>query len=146
MAFQHVVTVRFNEVDRAGIAFYSRVYEYCHTVFEELLLAMGNSITNIFDNGKWGMPLIHSHADYKRPMRLGERLTIEVTAAKVGDTSITFDYRVVGPEGDLRCTCQLVHVIVELATFKPRNIPEELLDAVRHFNLAPEPESPGDDS
>ena len=84
MAFQHIVTVRFNEVDRAGIAFFGRVYEYCHVVFEELLVAMGNSISNVFDNGKWGMPLVHSHADYKRPMRLGEELTIEVTVPTDG--------------------------------------------------------------
>ena len=144
MAFQHIVTVRFNEVDRAGIAFFGRVYEYCHAVFEELLVAMGNSISNVFDNGKWGMPLVHSHADYKRPMRLGEELTIEVTVPNVGDTSITFDYRVLGPEGDLRCTCQLVHVIVDLATFKPREVPEDLLEAVRHFDLIPRPDASGD--
>ena len=144
MAFQHIVTVRFNEVDRAGIAFFGRVYEYCHAVFEELLVAMGYSISNVFDNGKWGMPLVHSHADYKRPMRLGEELTIEVTVPTIGDTSITFDYRVLGPEGDLRCTCQLVHVIVELETFKPREVPEDLLEAVRHFDLMPKTDSSGD--
>ena len=141
MAFEHVVTVRFNEVDRAGIAFFGRVYEYCHTAFEELLMATGSGITDIFERGGWGMPLVHSEADYTKPMRLGERLTIELTVPAIGKTSITFAYRVMGDDGKLRCTCKLVHAIVDFKTFQPRDVPEQLLRAGEDFNLRPSGEA-----
>ena len=141
MAFEHIMTVRFNEVDRAGIAFFGRVYEYCHAAFEELLMASGSSLTDVFERGGWGMPLVHSEADYARPMRLGERLTVELTVPEIGQTSITFGYRVIGEDGKLRCTCKLVHVIVNLDTFEPRDVPEQLLRTVKELGLRPDDEA-----
>ncbi|MDP6943925.1 MAG: polyprenyl synthetase family protein [Myxococcota bacterium] len=38
MSFEHRLTVRFYEVDRAGIAFFGRVFEYCHAAYEALQL------------------------------------------------------------------------------------------------------------
>ena len=38
-AFLHRLVVRFHEIDRAGIAYFTRAYEYCHAAFEEMLVA-----------------------------------------------------------------------------------------------------------
>jgi hypothetical protein len=38
--FVHHHTARFFEIDRAGIVFFGRIFEFCHEAFEELLLAI----------------------------------------------------------------------------------------------------------
>ena len=127
MAFDHVVTVRFQHVDRAGIAFFSRAFEYCHETFEELLAAAG--LASVFEVEGWGMPLVHADADFRAPMRLGDRLSVAVVVADLGERSITFRFEIKGAEdGRVRATVCHVHAFVELGGFRPRQVP----DSVRH--------------
>ena len=135
MPFEHVVTVRFHEVDRAGIAFFGRVFEYCHLTFEELVAAAGVGISEIFDNQGWGMPLVHTEADFKGPMRLGDRLRVGLEVEGVGKSSITFAFEVRGSEGELRATAQLVHAFVDLRTFESIGVPELMLDILEGAGL-----------
>ncbi len=138
MAFTHVVTVRFNEVDRAGIAFFGRVFEWCHEAYEELFAAAGLQIRDMFEKETWAMPLVHAEADYRKPMRLGDRLAIEVRLERLGRHSITFAYTVrgeAGGEADVRARARLVHAFVELAAFERREVPETVRAALARIGL-----------
>ncbi|GIW72066.1 MAG: 1,4-dihydroxy-2-naphthoyl-CoA hydrolase [Planctomycetota bacterium] len=136
-AFCHTVTVRFNEVDRAGIAFFGRVFEWCHEAYEELFAAAGFPVQRIFEREDWAMPLVHAEADYRRPMRLGEQLRIEVRIERLGAHSMTFGYTIHGADGSLRASAKLVHAFVELAQFRRRAVPEELCRALAALGLLP---------
>jgi 1,4-dihydroxy-2-naphthoyl-CoA hydrolase len=145
MPFTHVVTVRFNEVDRAGIAFFGRVFEWCHEAYEELFSAAGLAMQEIFDRESWGMPLVHAEADYRRPMRLGDRLAIDVRVERVGSRSVTFAYTVRGEGkagGDIRATARLVHAFIHLASFTPRQVPACVRDALDGMGLLPPADAP----
>ena len=146
MAFLSEVTVRFYEVDRAGIAFFGRVFEYCHVAFEEMLAAAENDLTSVFDDEGWGMPLVHTEADFKSPMRMGERLTVALTVERIGDSSITFAYRLTGPKGDLKATARLIHSVINLSTFRKRSMPERILKGLDRLNLLPDGYGGGDAS
>ena len=136
MGFQHDLTVRFYEIDRAGIAFFGRVYEYCHAAFEELLSAALGSNEAMFSTHGFGMPLVHSEADYQAPMRMGDRLRIDVTIKKLGRRSITFGYTVVGRDDAVqRANVTLVHVFVDMAKFESIDAPAVLTDALKEMGL-----------
>ena len=137
MSGEHRVTVRVNEVDRAGIAFFARVFEYCHATFEEMLMATPGSLTSVFDDGGWGMPLVHSEADFKSPMRMGDRLLVKMTIERLGKSSITFHYTLTGPDERLCATVRLVHALVDLESFTPCGIPEELRTNLDGLGLLP---------
>lgn len=137
MAFEHTVTVRFHEVDRAGIVFFGRAFEYCHIAFEELLTAALGHVAAGLERGGWGMPLVHAEADYRRPMRMGDRLAIALAVERVGRRSIAFAYAIRGPDGDLRATARLVHAFVDLDGFRPRDVPAELLQGLSRLGLWP---------
>ena len=64
MSFEHRLIVRFYEVDRAGIAFFGRIFEYCHAAYEGLLVAVERA--DLFMVG--------------RPPALEEREVVEVAA------------------------------------------------------------------
>ncbi|MGM0578869.1 MAG: acyl-CoA thioesterase [Myxococcota bacterium] len=136
MSFEHEVTVRFHEVDRAGIAFFGRVFEYCHEAFEELLVAADDRLLAVFDTGGWGMPLVHVEADYARPMRMGDRLRVSVGVDRLGERSVTFAFRVVGAEdGALRATVRHVHACVDLERFEGIPVPDRLRDGLTRLGL-----------
>ena len=139
MGFTHVVTVRFHHVDRAGIAFFGRAFEYCHDVFEEMLRAGDEPLEGIFERRGWGMPLVHAEADFTRPMCMGDRLRIVVTADRVGTNSITFGYQIFGAEdGVLRAKASLVHAFVSVKGFKKISLPDELTAALRRVGVLEE--------
>ena len=131
MSFEHRLTVRFFEVDRAGIAFFGRVFEYCHAAYEALLMDLGYPLSEVFDNEGWGMPLVHAEADFQRPMRMGEELAIQVAVGRLGKTSVTFDFTVRGAaDGHVRATARHVHACVDMTRFESLEVPERFRAAI----------------
>jgi 1,4-dihydroxy-2-naphthoyl-CoA hydrolase len=136
MAFTYEVSVRFHEVDRAGIAFYGRVFEYAHVAFEELLLAIDSSWTSVFDDLGWGMPLVHADADFERPMRLSERLSVSVEVESMGARSLTFAFKVIGSQdGVTRATVRQVHAFVDMERFESMPVPDEMRQGLSRLGL-----------
>jgi YbgC/YbaW family acyl-CoA thioester hydrolase len=122
-------------VDRSGIVYFGRFFEYCHIAYEEMLSAIFGGLEGVFGQRDWGMPLVHAEADYQRPMRLDDTLTIELSIARLGGSSVTFAYRVLGDDGEQRATAQLVHAFVDMETFKGRPAPDEFRQGVRDLGL-----------
>jgi YbgC/YbaW family acyl-CoA thioester hydrolase len=132
--FEHDLTVRFHEVDRAGIVFFGRIFEYCHVGFEEVLSAM--EMTSVFQEENWGMPLVHAEADFKRPMRMGDKITVSLAVEKVGKGSVTFGFEVLGAEDrTVRAVAQQVHAFVALDTMRPASFPDSLRTGLRDLGL-----------
>ena len=132
MPFVHRVTARFYEVDRAGIVFFGRIFEMCHATYEELLLAGGSSIEALIAEEGVGMPLVHSEADFVRPIRLHDRIDVALTVERVGERSMTFAYTLTGAGGaeDVRARAKLVHVFVNIADMTPARPPACVFDAL----------------
>lgn len=124
-------------MDRAGIVYFGRVFEYCHIAYEELMTAIFGGIEGVFSGTDWGMPLVHAEADYKAPIRLDDRLTVELRVERLGAGSVSFGFRVLGPEGDLRATVQHVHAFVDMRRFAKREVPQAFLDGVIAQGLVP---------
>lgn len=130
MAYEHTVHVRFYEIDRAGIAFFGRVFEYCHQAFEELLAEIVGDLETFFQTSPWMMPLVRSEADFMAPMRLGDTLLIRVEVERVGAKSVTFAYTLTGQDGVLRARARLVHVVTDRATFRGTPVPAALREGL----------------
>jgi YbgC/YbaW family acyl-CoA thioester hydrolase len=135
MAFEVVVTARFFEIDRAGIVFFGRIFEYCHVAYEELLGKALGSMEEAFRAPEWGTPLVHAEADFNSPIRLGDRITVALTLDKVGERSLSFGYRLTGEDGVLRATAKLVHAVIDPRTFRAIPAPASLLDALRRAGV-----------
>jgi len=131
MGFVYTATVRFAEVDPAQVMYFSRVYELAHEAFEELMTAVGYPPSAVFTHNKWGMPLVHTEADYRRPWRLGESISIQASLAEVGEKSIAFEYSFVGDDGEPRTRVGMRHVFVSLETFEACAPPDDVIDKLR---------------
>lgn len=128
MAFTHTLTARFYEVDRAGIVFFGRFFEYCHTALEELLAKLLGQADACFREG-WGMPLVHTSSDFSAPVHMGDRVSIELSVEAWSKRSLSLAY--VLKVGDVvHARCKTVHAFVNLGTFKPMAMPEHLKAAL----------------
>ena len=130
MPFVYKRTVRFAEVDAAKVMYFSRVYELAHETYEELMSASGFPPGQVFEQGDWGMPLVHTEADYKRPWRLGEVIHIQAEIATASERSVVFEYRFMDGDGHVRTRVGMRHAFVSLSTFRSCEAPEGLLDAL----------------
>jgi YbgC/YbaW family acyl-CoA thioester hydrolase len=128
VSIEAVFPIRFQDVDAAGVLFFGRIYDYCHQAYEELWAAAGVDRRWIFSGADFLIPIAHSEADYKSPIRHGERVTVRVDVTHVGRASFHLAYRVLGPSGpgDLRANARTVHAFVGREEMRPIPIPDDL--------------------
>lgn len=138
MPFVHQTTIRFSEVDAAQVVYFSRLFELAHVAFEELMCAAGFPVGEVFSKGDWGMPLVHSQADYRRPWRLGEQVRIEGRILEMTDRRVAFEYGFFDQEGTRRTRVEMHHAFVSLDSFKARSIPPGFREAMMALGLVGE--------
>ena len=140
MSFEMEIPVRFQDVDAGGVLFFARIYDYCHQVYEELWGAEGVDRARFFAGPDTLVPIAHSEADYRTPIRHGERIRVRLDVAKVGRASFALRYRVTGPDAVLRVEASTVHAFVNRASMKPIPIPDPLRAILlRHLVQEPAP-------
>ncbi len=138
MSFDHAMQVRFQDVDAGGVLFYGRIYDYIHMAYEEFWASEGEDRSFFFAGADYLVPIAHSQADYRTPIRHGERISVRLDVIKVGRASFTLRYRVAAPDGSPRVDALTVHAFVRKETMKPIAIPDHLRAILlRHF--VPEP-------
>ena len=122
-AFTTIIQVRFGHVDPAGIAYYPRIYDYLHDVYEELWERhVGARYYRILSEEKIGFPLVHSEVDFTHPLRFGDRPEVKVTCFQLGRSSLGLRY--VFTLGDTVCVdARMTTVCVDLATMKSLEMP-----------------------
>ena len=129
MRFSYAHVVRFSEVDPAGILFFSRVAEHCHAAYEAFVAEAGLSVPAYFGGSSWKAPIVRWEVDYLAPSRLGETLAVQIDCIRVGRSSLTFQFGVVGPDGRARSRAKMVAVCIDGEAFQTRALPEEVVEA-----------------
>lgn len=129
--FAHAVNVRFQDVDAAGIVFFARVFDLFHDAYVEALRAHGIELATVLEERVWAAPLRSCDAQFRRPMRFGEQLVVEVRASFV-DRDMVLQYRVVSAadESIVHATGTTTHAFVDRATFKRVDPPAAVRAAV----------------
>ena len=112
--YTHEFRVRMHHTDAAGVAFFAQFFVMAHEAYEAALEAHGAPL------GEWlresPAPLVHSEADYLRPLRLSDRARVLVGVERLGSRSFTLAYRIealVEEEWRPAARLKLVHVAVE---------------------------------
>jgi acyl-CoA thioesterase FadM len=130
--FAHPTEIRFQDADPAGILFFARVFDLFHDAYFACLASRGIRPAEGLAEKRWASPLVHAEADYRKPMRFGDRVVVELERIEFGSTSITTRYRVRGDGGpdDLRAAGCLVHAFISPADFRSCPVPPEFRAAL----------------
>lgn len=122
-------TVRFQDVDAAGIVFYARVFDYFHDAYTAFLRARGVPLERAIADGSWVAPLRWAEAEYLLPLRFGDELVASIVEAELAETEFRLGYRL-DVEGEPACVGRTLHVSVDPATFRRAPIPDVLRAAL----------------
>lgn len=132
--FEHSLTVPFQDIDAAGVVFYAHLFRYAHEAYEQFMRSIGCSLQALLAAGSYLLPLVHAQADYYQPLRHADTVKIQIRLQRLGDTSFTLGYRVLG-EDKIECaSLETVHAALDRNTQRPLPLPDTLREALRRFN------------
>jgi 4-hydroxybenzoyl-CoA thioesterase len=129
MRFGKMIKVCFGDIDNAGIVYYPRFMHYFHLAMEEFFGSeLGIDYAEVLHKRNLSLPTVHLQADFRRRLRYGDQINIEVKVIDIGRTSITWGYEGyrVRDVGEIAVEGQNVTVCVETETFEKREVPEWL--------------------
>ncbi|WP_254861539.1 acyl-CoA thioesterase [Halovivax gelatinilyticus] len=127
MSLEHEWTVRFGDVDLAGVIYYPGLFDRFVRTVEDAMAAAGYPFATMLEDAV-GMPIVHAEADLHRPIRLGETVTIAVTPT-VGETSVRFAFECT-VDGDVVAEGEQVQTLIDLESFDPIAVPDDLAVAL----------------
>ncbi|UCG05901.1 MAG: acyl-CoA thioesterase [Desulfobacterales bacterium] len=136
MTFRSQLKIRFGDIDRAGIVYYPRFLHYFHVALEEFFISQLNiEYHEVIEKHRIGLPTVHLETDFSKPFSYGDDIEVEVLVQDVGNTSITFGYRVF-KKGDVepRIVGHNVTVCLNMDTLKKMEIPDWLRQRLEKCN------------
>jgi YbgC/YbaW family acyl-CoA thioester hydrolase len=117
-------TVRWADVDAAGRIYYARIFDYAGEGEWELLHKIGLSRKDLAKS--YDFPRVHAECHFKKTLELGARFTLRFWPAKLGRTSIRYNFEVFleSDPGELAASGNVT--VVVLRSGKPAEIPPEM--------------------
>jgi 1,4-dihydroxy-2-naphthoyl-CoA hydrolase len=126
--------ISFYECDPAGILFYGRVYELCHSAYEDLIASFGLN-EDYWDNDEYVVPILNSEAHYHKPMKYGETISIGIKVSKLKSSSFELEYELKNEAGEECTVVRTVHIFVDKTTWKKRDIKNEVKAGLTNYYL-----------
>ncbi len=134
--FIYNTQVHLKDTDATGVLYFAQQFSMALKTWESFLAYSGLSLGEILETADFLMPIVHAEADYKAPLRVGDRIEIDIAVEKIGTTSFSTSFRLM-KEGSLVGTVKLVHVTVSKVNKEPTPLPKSLLVLLRQ--AAPTP-------
>ena len=89
--YDHPIKIYYKDVDKMGIVYYSRYYEYFEEARTELLASIGLDVMEVEKRGIT-LPVISSHCDYKRGAKFEQNILVEASIASKPKSKLHIDY------------------------------------------------------
>jgi len=133
MPFETRIKVRFGDADPAGLVYYPVILHYCHVAMEEFFEACcGIAYHRLMRDERLGFPTVNVRAEFFVPLVYGDEALVEVEVARVGDSSVTFEYRLRrAGDGTLCARSTQVHVAMNLDERRAVSIPDTYREALQ---------------
>ena len=127
----HDRTVRFEDIDAAGIVFFARFSNYCHDAMERFFDDLPGGYAELIVGRRVGFPAVHVDLDFTAPLRYGDVARIEGTVTRLGATSCHFHFKVMrAKDSAVVATAKHVHVCSDLLTMTKLPLPPDVRAAL----------------
>jgi acyl-CoA thioester hydrolase len=129
--------VHWSDTDAAGIVWFPNFFGWFEDAEEELYPAtLGRTRQSLLDDLGFGMPRVEAAAKYKAPVRPGETIRIGIRSTIENPRRLRHDFEMRKADGQLIAEGFVRVASVDLATFTPRDLPEEVLRMVAQLPAA----------
>ena len=127
--FSHTLRVYWEDTDAGGVVFYANYLKFFERARTEWLRALGFSQQRLREDTGAIFVVGSTEVRYLRPARLDDTLRVTVQLQQAGRASMLIDQQAwrgdeLLAEGRIRIGC------VDQGTFRPRRIPDNILQAV----------------
>ncbi|MEP0860246.1 MAG: acyl-CoA thioesterase [Ignavibacterium sp.] len=117
--------INFFDCDPAGIIFFSRLFDFCHSAYEQLIDSFDLD-EDYWDNPVYVVPIIHTECDYYRPIKYGDEIEIQLSVSNLKNSSFELTYSLL--LNDEKCAVvKTVHVFVNREDWNKMNIPNNIM-------------------
>ena len=115
---RHACEVAFGDTDASGWTHFPNIFRFAEQAEHALLKSRG---ILVFDRDRGGWPRVRVSCDFKRPLHGGERIEVLLAVARLGRSSITWNFEILNAAGESAATGSMTNVRVD-ATGKPQEI------------------------
>jgi acyl-CoA thioester hydrolase len=127
--FRHTLRVYWEDTDAGGVVFFANYLKFFERARTEWLRGMGFGQERLRTDTGAVFVVVDTSVRYLSPARLDDELSITVQIADAGRASLSIAQQAwrgseLLAEGAIRIGC------VDVETFKPRRIPNELLELI----------------
>ena len=119
-------SVRLPDTDAAGILFFGNYLKLAHDAYEAFMESMGFGLRYVIVEADFLVLIAHAEADYKKPLRLGDKLTVKLTVESASRTSFVLSYVLKDSQETVAATAKTVHVTVDKKSGDKIPLPEKL--------------------
>ncbi len=136
MAFRKTIKVCFGDIDNAGIVYYPRFMHYFHLAVEEFFSTELNiDYADVLHQRNLSLPTVHLESDFRRRLRYGDQIHIEVRVVRIGQSSITWGYKGyrMAEQEEIVVEGSNVTVCVRTDNFEKRDVPEWLRNGLTKY-------------
>jgi len=124
--FVYHTTVRLHNTDAAGLLFFADQFKFAHDAYESFMESIGYAFAVQFETAPYLLPIVHAEADFLKPLLTGDRITVQLVAEKIGDSSFTLAYTLLRGQSEIVGTVRTVHVLIDKTDGLKRQLLPEL--------------------
>ncbi len=129
----HHTVVRMYDTDAAGIIYFASQFRFAHDAFESVMALSGKGFRDLIENESYMFVIVHAESDFKAPMRLGDKIAVKTIVSHIGHTSFSMAYEITNQDGVVTGTTKTIHVALDKATWKKRELPDDVKAFLRKF-------------
>jgi YbgC/YbaW family acyl-CoA thioester hydrolase len=95
--YRHACEVAFGDTDASGWMHFPNIFRYFEEAEHAFLKSRG---ILVFDRAQGGWPRVKVSCDYKRPLITGDRIEVLLEIARLGASSVTWNFVVLTAGGE----------------------------------------------
>jgi YbgC/YbaW family acyl-CoA thioester hydrolase len=130
MPFVWPSRIRFVDTDASGRIHYTAMFRHFEAAEHDFLEHIGCHYHSVAAD-EVDYPRVHVECDFMIPIGFNEKIAIQVSVERIGDTSFTLAFLVVA-QGQPAAKGKIVVVAMDRRTRRPCPLPPQLVEGLRH--------------
>jgi 1,4-dihydroxy-2-naphthoyl-CoA hydrolase len=94
MDYSYQCTIRLADTDAAGVIYFANLLHLCHEAYEHCLQTAGMDWQALLDGREVALPIVHTEANFRQPLRWGDRLNIDLYPHSPKPSQLIIHYQI----------------------------------------------------
>lgn len=134
MPFHYPYVICLGDTDAAGVMYFANILHLCHRAYEAALAELGLPLQTFLTNSEQALPITHCSAQFRRPLRCSDTVTVQVNPKCLGVDEFEVLYTLSSPEGDrVYAQAQTRHTCIHPQRRQRSPLPPELVQALEQI-------------